>query len=48
MAWYTVTVQMINTYSVEANTKEQAEIEVQREYPHAMDSVSIISVELEE
>lgn len=47
MAWYTVTVVMTNAYSVEADTREQAEIEVQREYPHAVESVSIISVELE-
>ena len=48
MAFYTVTVMMTAAYSVEADTKEQAEIDVQREYPHAVESVSIISTELEE
>jgi hypothetical protein len=48
MAWYTVTVMMTCAYSVEADTKEQAEWLVQNEFPHAAESVSIISVEEEE
>jgi hypothetical protein len=47
MAWYTVTVMMTCTYSVKTDTKEQAEIDVQREYPHDVESVNVIAVEEE-
>lgn len=47
MAFYTVTVVLLASYSIEANTKEEAERLVQNELPSNIGSVNIISTELE-